>query len=112
MVAGQFVRQLRDRTDAAIQELFDQFYARIYRYLVRLVGDPQTAADAPTFSNQLDLFWFYRAVDRAPQGADLERELHDAQFLTEQYLACVRGGERARTCATTVDAEYDGFAAD
>jgi ABC-type glycerol-3-phosphate transport system substrate-binding protein len=72
----------------------------------------QSTPDAPTFSNQLDLFWFYRAVDRALQGADLERELHDAQFLTKQYLACVRGGEHVWTCATTVDAEYDGFAAE
>jgi RNA polymerase sigma factor (sigma-70 family) len=40
-----FLSRLRDRAESAIQELFDQYYARIYRYLARLVDDPQTAAD-------------------------------------------------------------------
>jgi len=51
----------------------------------------------------IDYYWFLRAVDRVLQGQDLERELEEAQRLTEQYLACVRAGAKASTCATQVD---------
>jgi ABC-type glycerol-3-phosphate transport system substrate-binding protein len=57
----------------------------------------------------VDLFWLMRAVDRALAGADLERELADAQLLTEQYLACVVGGETAANCAKSVDSSYKGL---
>ncbi|NJO83613.1 MAG: RNA polymerase sigma factor [Blastochloris sp.] len=67
MVAGQFVRQLRDRTDAAIQELFDQFYARIYRYLARFVDDPQTAADL----TQDTFLKVYLALPRLPDDTNV-----------------------------------------
>jgi ABC-type glycerol-3-phosphate transport system substrate-binding protein len=56
----------------------------------------------------IDYFWFYRAVDRALQGADLERELTEAQSLSEAYLACVQGGTSGRTCAIQVDPDYAG----
>ncbi|MCU0492103.1 MAG: extracellular solute-binding protein, partial [Chloroflexaceae bacterium] len=90
--------------------------------LVALPADPATAsvfnATRTAFERparprvllpELNPYWFYRALDRALQGGDLEQELADAQFLTEQYLACVRGGEEAATCATQVDPTYDGF---
>jgi len=65
------------------------------------VSPPESAAQP-----QIDYFWFLRAVDRALQGKDLERELSDAQTVTEQYLDCVQGGEVASTCAPQVDATY------
>jgi hypothetical protein len=57
----------------------------------------------------IDRFWFYRAVDRAIQGKDLERELTDAQRITEAHLSCIRGGGDRATCATQVDPTYSGF---
>ncbi|MCG8347451.1 MAG: hypothetical protein MI924_06680, partial [Chloroflexales bacterium] len=58
----------------------------------------------------LDYYWFFRAVDRALQGGDLEQELADAQDLTEQHLACVRSGAPAGVCARQVAPDYQGFA--
>jgi ABC-type glycerol-3-phosphate transport system substrate-binding protein len=66
-------------------------------------SDPRTFA-LPPFAG----YWLLRAIDRALQGGDLEQELTDAQFVTEQYLACVRGGEREGVCARQVDPSYDG----
>lgn len=57
----------------------------------------------------LEPFWFYRAVDRALQGQELERELADAQALTEQWLACVRGGGQPGSCARQADPQYAGL---
>jgi hypothetical protein len=62
----------------------------------------------PPSDAQFDLYWFYRAIDRALQGEDLERELQEAQQLTEQYLACVQAGGAGAVCATQVDPEYAG----
>lgn len=59
--------------------------------------------------SHIDFFWLFQAIDRAMQGEDLERELADAQSLTEQYLACIRGGEEEAACATQVDPDYEGF---
>jgi hypothetical protein len=61
------------------------------------------------FRSSIDFFWFFRAVDRALQGNDLERELSDAQTLTEQFLACVRGGVDGSVCAKQVDPDYEGW---
>jgi hypothetical protein len=63
-------------------------------------------------SRQIDLFWFFRAVDRALQGKDLDRELADAQAKTEQFVACVRGGEAPLSCAKQADPTYEGRAGD
>jgi len=57
----------------------------------------------------MDFFWFYRAVDRALQGGNLEQELVEAQFFTEQHLACVQGGGSPGNCARQVDSTYQGF---
>jgi ABC-type glycerol-3-phosphate transport system substrate-binding protein len=59
---------------------------------------------------QFDLFWFFRAIDRALQGEDLDRELADAQAKTEQFIACARAGEAPLSCATQADSTYDGRA--
>ncbi|MCG8353694.1 MAG: extracellular solute-binding protein [Chloroflexales bacterium] len=57
----------------------------------------------------IDHFWLFRAIDRALQGADLTVELADAQFLTKQWLACVRGGEAPDFCARQVDPDYASY---
>jgi hypothetical protein len=61
------------------------------------------------FGWQIDYYWFFRAIDHALQGKNLERELANAQTLTEQYLACVRGGAKGSICATQVDPSYQGW---
>jgi ABC-type glycerol-3-phosphate transport system substrate-binding protein len=66
---------------------------------------------APFSRSAIDYYWLFRAVERALQGGDLERELAEAQTLTELYLACVRGGVLGSTCAIQVDPDYQGFAA-
>ncbi len=58
----------------------------------------------------VDYFWFYRAIDRAVQGAALERELEVAQAITEQYLNCVQSSGAAAQCARQVNPDYQGFA--
>jgi ABC-type glycerol-3-phosphate transport system substrate-binding protein len=68
----------------------------------------RTALNAPAQTpaqRQFDPFWFYQAVDRALQGADLERELARAQDLSEQHYACVQGGTDFAGCADLVDPE-------
>jgi ABC-type glycerol-3-phosphate transport system substrate-binding protein len=64
---------------------------------------------APLDQWRIDLFWFFRAVDRALQGKDLDRELADAQALTEQYLGCIHSGAKPGTCARRVDSSYEGL---
>ncbi|HEX9372357.1 MAG TPA: extracellular solute-binding protein [Roseiflexaceae bacterium] len=73
--------------------------------LERAPADNSAQADR----SDIDYYWFLRAVDRGLQGQDLERELADAQSITEQYLACVRGGARGSDCAKQVDADYRGW---
>jgi hypothetical protein len=80
--------------------------------LVTEYGASLDAAETPltaVIPPGLDPYWFFRAVDRALQGGDLQQELADAQFLTEQHLACVQGGEAPGNCARQVDPEYQGF---
>jgi ABC-type glycerol-3-phosphate transport system substrate-binding protein len=81
-------------------------YAAYRPALNRAPASAQADSDRP----QVDMFWFFRAVDRALQGGDLDRELSDAQAKTEQYLACVHSGGTAGTCAKQVDSTYEGFA--
>ncbi|MCU0494377.1 MAG: extracellular solute-binding protein [Chloroflexaceae bacterium] len=75
-----------------------------------------SAASERTYDPRMDTFWFYRAVDRALQGNDLERELADAQKFTEDFILCGQAeiaaqGETADLsgCATQVDPTYEGF---
>ena len=76
-----------------------------------------TLTDTDPNQSPVDFYWFYRAVDRSLVGKDLstssgqalERELADAQALTEQYLACVRAGTKVGTCAKQVDPKYEGW---
>ena len=81
--------------------------AELYAAYSAALADPASAENPYT---GVDLFWLFQAVDRAMQGADLERELAEAQALTEQYLACVAGGEAPASCATATDPNYAGRA--
>jgi multiple sugar transport system substrate-binding protein len=67
------------------------------------------AANRSWLGETIDPYWFYRAVDRALQGEDLDRELADAQALTERFAECVRATDDAAACATQVDPEYEGW---
>jgi len=67
------------------------------------------ASLTPVIPPGLDPYWFFRAVDRALQNGNLEQELVEAQFLTEQHLACVQGGETPGQCARQIDPQYQGF---
>jgi ABC-type glycerol-3-phosphate transport system substrate-binding protein len=77
-------------------------------YRAALFRRPDAVSETDLNRSPIDFYWFYRAIDRALQGEDLERELADAQALTEQFLICVRGGTQAGTCAHQVDPQYDG----
>lgn len=85
--------------------------ADVYRaYTEVLDRAPQTAeAPKPYYMAKIDYFWLFRAIDRAMQGEDLERELGDAQAVTEQYTACVGGGGKEYECAKQVDPDYAGW---
>jgi hypothetical protein len=62
------------------------------------------------FEGNLDTFWFFRAIDRAFQGGDLEKELAEAQKFTEEFLTCARGKDaKLYECAKQVDPTYEGF---
>jgi multiple sugar transport system substrate-binding protein len=80
--------------------------AELYAAYRAALADPASARDPYA---GVELFWLFRAVDRAMQGEGLERELAEAQALTEQYLACVAGGEAPDACATATDPDYAGF---
>lgn len=73
--------------------------AEVYTAYRAALNAPAPPATEPQF----DPFWFYQAVDRALQGADLERELAQAQDLSEQHYACVVGGEDTAACAQLID---------
>jgi hypothetical protein len=74
----------------------------------------QTIGTLTSTIPDIDAHWFLRALDRALRGADLERELADAELLTQQHLACYRATDRGpgdwRACATTIDPAYEGLA--
>lgn len=81
----------------------------VYRaYSAAFERTPAGAVQEPLDQSQIDLYWFFRAVDQALQGKNLEQELADAQALTEQYLACVRSGTAGAVCARQVDPGYQG----
>jgi ABC-type glycerol-3-phosphate transport system substrate-binding protein len=76
-----------------------------YMQALDRVGQVQPGGE--TFSTPpIDYYWFYRAIDRALQGHDLERELTNAQALTEQYVVCVRSGGQRQDCGRQVDPRY------
>jgi multiple sugar transport system substrate-binding protein len=87
--------------------------AEVYAaYRAALDRAPAAGQGGESARPQIDLFWFFRAADRALQGEDLDRELADAQAKTEQFVACARGGDSRLTCAKQADPTYDGHARD
>lgn len=80
-----------------------EVYAAYRPALDRAEAEPRERAP-------VDLYWLFRAADRALQGEDLGRELADAQAHASNYLACVRAGAQPGVCAKQVDPSYDGFA--
>jgi ABC-type glycerol-3-phosphate transport system substrate-binding protein len=81
----------------------------VYAAYREALARPGGEARAPLLGGDVEPFWFFRAADRALQGADLERELAEAQTLTAQHLACVRAGDRPGDCARQIDPSYDGW---
>jgi hypothetical protein len=79
--------------------------AEVYAAYTDLFKQPELPDTTPA----IDHFWFFRAVDRALQGGNLDRELTEAQTLTEQYLGCVRSGGEPSACATQIDPQYQGL---
>lgn len=81
--------------------------AEIVKSYSALAAGPATSD--PWWQTDMDFFWFFRAVDRALQGEDVDGELADAQRLTTDFLACVRAGETGPACAKQIDSTYDGW---
>jgi multiple sugar transport system substrate-binding protein len=82
-------------------------------YREHFAAAPDGGEQQPLFGSMqsVDPFWFYRAVDRAMQGEDLERELQAAEDLTQQFIECMQVEEDSVTCTTSVDPDYNGFSA-
>jgi hypothetical protein len=83
--------------------------AEVYAAYRAAFEQPLGSANAPLNQSAIDPFWLFRAVDRALQGGEVAAELAEAQFHTEQWLACVRGGEARDSCARQVDPDYAGY---
>jgi len=78
-------------------------------YLPALNRAPEAGdAEQPAGRPQINMYWFFRAADRTLQGGNLDRELADAQALTERYLTCAQSAADAAGCAKQVDPSYDG----
>jgi hypothetical protein len=69
------------------------------------IGQLAPGGDGPG-TPPIDYYWFYSAIDRALQGKNLERELDEAQALTEGYIACARSGGQCEACGQQVDPGY------
>ncbi|MCG8353643.1 MAG: extracellular solute-binding protein [Chloroflexales bacterium] len=106
--------QFPARLSLAESELFTSRNASgtadAYRgYLDVLARTPQAGnTAAPFYRTEIDYFWFFRAIDRALHGADLEQELADAQLLTQRFVDCIRAGTDGPSCAALVDPTYNG----
>lgn len=87
---------------AAIHQAYREAFTRT---------SPNTAPEL-LYRSGIEYYWLYRAIDRALQGHDIERELDNAQGLTQQHLACVRSGGHPRSCALQIDPHYDGYLSD
>lgn len=109
---GRFPARLSQAEDGVLLNTAfpgaDQVYAA-YRDVLT-----QAPTHTTSGSNSLivmDYFWFFRAIDQAMTGVDLEQELDEAQEVTERYLSCVEAGGLGGICATQVDPTYEGWQA-
>ncbi|MDW8212452.1 MAG: extracellular solute-binding protein [Roseiflexaceae bacterium] len=72
----------------------------------------QNAIDTSSiYSPNSDPYWLFKALSAAlEKGANLEKELAEAQRLTTAYIECLNQPDgKPATCATQVDPEYRGF---
>jgi ABC-type glycerol-3-phosphate transport system substrate-binding protein len=92
--------EILNRQQPGLAASYDAYAAALDR-----AGQTALGGDAPG-TQTIDYYWFYRAIDRALQGKNLEEELATAQALTEQYLACVRSGGDEPTCGQQGDPDY------
>jgi multiple sugar transport system substrate-binding protein len=83
-----------------------EVYAAYRRAFDRTQG---TSTDEPFYASSIDFYWFFYAIDRALGGKDLDRELDDAQRVSEEFLACTRTLGDRPACATQVDPDYAGW---
>jgi len=111
-IAGGFPARNSLATSDAFTSTAPSGFAAVYQaYRDAFAHMPTTDRPLESFDrSQIDYFWFFHAIDRALQGKNLERELSEAQALTEQFLACVRDGKARGSCAKQVDPAYQGFA--
>jgi ABC-type glycerol-3-phosphate transport system substrate-binding protein len=113
---GRFPARISQAESAAFLEGATPGMAEVYAAYAAIFDSSAPGSVASRYegrisadSDQIDGYWFYQAIDRALQGADLERELADAQFLTQQYIACHSSGEGWAACARQVDPNYAGY---
>jgi ABC-type glycerol-3-phosphate transport system substrate-binding protein len=98
------------RTSVAVSEAFAQQAlpgaTAVYSTYASALANQTQRADP---YRGVDLFWLMRAADQALQGANLDRELAEAQRITELYLACTADGGKPAECARAADPTYAGI---
>lgn len=112
LVAGLFPARTSLVQSAAFTEAAPQGAGAVYEAYLRALEEVPSTSGAATIvpDTSVNLYWFYRAVDRALQNKQvLVSELQQAQVVTEQYLDCVRAGNEAAVCAIQVDPSYEGL---
>lgn len=75
----------------------------------------QNVGDANTiYSQYSDPYWFFKTLSAVvEQGADLEKELAEAQRFATAFAECMdRENARAPACAKEVDPDYKGYNVD
>lgn len=93
---------------AFVQQASPDAQALYAAYLPQLQAS--SVATNPFADATFEPFWLYQAIDRALQGANLERELAQAQEKTTAYFQCMETKGTRRACATKADHEYQGLA--
>lgn len=88
--------------------------AELYAAYDRPLHATPAEMSEPVFRSQVDLYWFFQAIERAWQGGNLDQELEKAQTTTETFVGCLRAAgaaqvaARAANCAAEADPEYTG----
>jgi ABC-type glycerol-3-phosphate transport system substrate-binding protein len=93
----------------------DSYLIDLYKAYSELLQRDMIQGDSLNsfFSEQMDLYWFYKAIDEAYRNnANLEQGLIEAQNTTNAYLDCIAEHGKPykyATCANQVDPTYKGF---
>ncbi len=85
-----------------------EVYAAYQTSLAQRSAAPSPQPRFAVLSSRMDPYWFFQALERALQGADIERELAQAQARTEAYVACYQTTKKWTECAKQVDPTYQG----